>query len=415
MDSVVELDAGRENAVARRNAMLYAACQAFNGAAAPISISLGGLAGSYLLAADKSLATAPVTGFNVGLALAALPAAMLMRHVGRRRGFMAGAVIGIAGMLLAAHALLRHDFWLFAMGLVVTGIAAGFTQQYRFAAADRGTPDFKPKAISWVLVGGVAAAIIGPQLVLATRDMLAPVPFAGAFLAGTLLFAVSILVMSFLEPSRPAEAGQALEPVAAPAAGGRSLIEIALQPRFAVAVLCATVSYAVMSFLMTAAPLAMVGCGFSVDESTLGIQWHVMAMFAPSFFTGSLIARFGKEAIVAAGLVILAACAVVALMGIELTHFWGSLILLGIGWNFGFIGATAMVTETYRPEEKAKAQGANDMILFTTVAFASFMSGKTLNSHGWEVINLSVFPIITIALVALAWLVLRGDRNAAAA
>lgn len=402
MDSVADLQAAEENAVARKNAMLYAACQAFNAAAAPISISLGGLAGSYLLAADKSLATAPVTGFNVGLALAALPAAMLMRLVGRKRGFMAGAFIGIVGLLFAAYAIVRHDFWMFALGLVVTGIAAGFTQQYRFAAADRGTPDFKAKAISWVLVGGVASAIIGPQLVLATRDLLAPIPFAGAFLSGTLLFAASLIVMLFLEPSVAPSVKQSFA-----RSDARSLFAIVSQPRFAVAVLCATVSYAVMSFLMTAAPLAMVGCGFTIDESTLGIQWHVLAMFVPSFFTGSLIARFGKELIVAIGLVILALCAVVALMGIELTHFWGSLILLGIGWNFGFIGGTSMVTETYRPSEKAKAQGANDFILFGTVAFASFMSGRTLNTYGWEVINLSVFPMITLALVALGWLVLR--------
>jgi MFS family permease len=412
MDSAVELSAAEENAVARRSAFLYAACQAFNGAAAPISISLAGLAGSYMLGNDKSLATAPVTGFMVGLALAALPAALLMRRIGRRRGFMVGAVIGIAGMLLAAYAIVRHDFWFFAAALVVTGSAAGFTQQYRFAAADRGTPDFKPKAISWVLAGGVAAAIIGPQVVLATRDLLAPVPFAGAFLSGTLLFAVSLVILSFLAPSGYAE-GRAAEPVVT--SGGRSLSEIITQPRFVVAVLCATTSYAVMSFLMTAAPLAMIGCGFTVNESTLGIQWHVMAMFAPSFFTGNLISRFGKETIVAIGLVILAICAVVALMGIELTHFWGSLILLGLGWNFGFIGATSMITETYRPEEKAKAQGANDFILFTTVAFASFMSGKTLNAYGWEVINLSVFPIITLALIALGWLVLARPGTGQAA
>lgn len=386
--------------------MLYSACQAFNGAAAPISISLGGLVGSYMLAADKSLATAPVTGFNVGLALAALPAAMLMRRIGRKRGFMSGAVIGIAGMLFSAWAIIRGDFWLFALGLVICGTAAGFTQQYRFAAADRGTPDFKPKAISWVLAGGVAAAIIGPQVVLWTRDLLAPIPFAGAFLSGSLLFAASLVVMSFLAPSATTAAATAVA-----ADTGRPILDIVRQPRFIVAVLCGTSSYAVMSFLMTAAPLAMVGCGFSVDESTLGIQWHVMAMFAPSFFTGNLIARFGKETIVATGLVILAACAIVALMGIELANFWGSLILLGLGWNFGFIGATAMVTDTYRIEEKAKAQGANDFILFTTVAFASFMSGQTLNAYGWDVINMLVFPIIVTCLAGLGWLVTHENRH----
>ncbi|MCG6857850.1 MAG: MFS transporter [Salaquimonas sp.] len=403
------LSAAEENAVARKNALLYAACQAFNGAAAPVSISLGALAGSYMLAADKSLATAPVTGYNVGVALASLPAAMIMRSIGRKRGFMSGALIGICGMILAAYAIVHGNFWLFAVALAVNGMAGSFTQQYRFAATDRGTPDYKAKAISWVLVGGVAAAIIGPQLVLLTRDLLAPVPFAGAYMSGTLLFAISLVVMTFLESSKPASraavASEAAD--AAPADTGRPLFAIITQPRFMVAVLCGTSSFALMSFLMTAAPLAMIGCGYSVDESTLGIQWHVMAMFAPSFFTGSLIARLGKELIVAIGLVILAACGVVALMGIELANFWGSLILLGIGWNFGFIGATAMVTETYRPEEKAKAQGANDFILFGTVAFASFMSGQLLNAYGWNVLNLLVFPIVVICLISLGWLVTR--------
>ena len=402
------LSAAEENAVARKNALLYAACQAFNGAAAPVSISLGGLTGSYLLAADKSLATAPVTGYNVGMAIAALPAAMLMRRLGRKHGFMSGALVGIVGMLISAWAIVRQDFWLFAFALAVNGISGGFTQQYRFAAADRGTPDYKAKAISWVLAGGVAAAIIGPQLVLWTRDLLAPVPFAGAYLSGTLLFAISLVVMTFLEPSKSSASAAARSPAqaeAGPPDTGRSLGQIMAQPRFIVAVLCGTSSFALMSFLMTAAPLAMIGCGYSVDESTLGIQWHVMAMFAPSFFTGNLIARFGKEAIVATGLVILAACGAVALMGVELANFWGSLILLGVGWNFGFIGATAMVTETYAPEEKAKAQGANDFILFGTVAFASFMSGQLLNAYGWNVLNMLVFPIVVICLAALGWLV----------
>lgn len=405
----VPLSAAEENAVARKNALLYAACQAFNGAGAPVSISLGALTGSYLLAVDKSLATAPVTGYNIGVALASLPAAMLMRRIGRKRGFMTGAVFGIVGMLFAAWAIVNHEFWLFAIALAVNGIAGSFTQQYRFAAADRGTHDYKAKAISWVLAGGIAAAVIGPQLVLWTRDLLSPVPFAGAYLSGTLLFAISLIVMTFLEPSKPARVkGEPAAPkVQVKEDTGRPLREIISQPRFIVAVLCGTSSYALMSFLMTAAPLAMIGCGFTVDESTLGIQWHVMAMFAPSFFTGNLIARFGKELIIAIGLIILAACGAVALMGIELANFWGSLILLGIGWNFGFIGATAMVTETYAPEEKAKAQGANDFILFGTVAFASLMSGQLLNSYGWNLLNMLVFPVVGICLAALGWLVTR--------
>ena len=398
-----------ENAAARRNAWLYAACQAFSSASAPVSIALGGLAGSYLLAGDKSLATAPVTGFNIGVALAALPAAMLMRRIGRRFGFMTGAIIGIAGLLVATGALMLHSFWLFCLGLMLTGSANGFAQQFRFAAADQGTPDFRAKAISIVLIGGVAAAIIGPQMVLFTRDLLAPVPFAGAFLSGTLLFAASLVVMTFLEPSIPPKPEKGVE-----IDTGRPLSVIMLQPRFVVAVICAIGSYAMMSLVMTAAPLAMIGCGFTVDQATLGIQWHVLAMFAPSFFTGQLITRFGKERIVALGLAILVACACVALAGIELANFWLALVLLGLGWNFGFIGSTAMITETYQPAERGKAQGANDFLLFGAVAVASLMSGRTMNAFGWGAVNIIVFPVVAICFGALLWLVwLERPRSAA--
>ncbi len=403
-----DLQAADENAVARRNATLYATCQAFGGAAGPINIALGGISGSYLLAADKSLATLPVSGYTLGIALGALPAAMLMRAVGRKAGFMGGAAIGIAGLMLAAWALWVHSFWLFALALTLSGVAGAFVQQYRFAAADRGTASFKAKAISWVLVGGIFAAILGPQTVIWTKDLLLPVPFAGAFLSGTALIAVSLVVLAFLAPSHPG--GVQTGPSAAPA---RPLREIVRQPRFMVAVLCGTAAYALMALVMTAAPLAMIGCGFTADESTLGIQWHVLAMFVPSFFTGQLIGRFGKTPIVATGLIILVGCGLLALAGVELFNFWGALILLGVGWNFGFIGATAMVTDTYRFEEKGKAQGANDFILFGTVAFASFMSGQMLNAWGWGAVNWTIFPVVLLALMALGWLV-RVEREVAA-
>ncbi|MCU0791171.1 MAG: MFS transporter [Nitratireductor sp.] len=401
-----EAEQRSENDIARKNAWLYSLCQAFTGSSAPISIALGGLAGAYLLGTDKSLATAPVTGFNVGVALAALPAAMIMRRIGRRLGFMAGAVIGIAGLLVAAGALILHSFWLFCLGLLLTGSANGFAQQFRFAAADRGTPAFRAKAISIVLIGGVAAAIIGPQVVLWTRDLLSPIPFAGAFLAGTLLFGASLVTMSFID-SRPVSQTGA---VGEEAEAARPLAAIMSQPKFIVAVLCAIGSYSMMSLVMTAAPLAMIGCGFSIDDATLGIQWHVLAMFAPSFFTGNLIARFGKERVIATGMAILSGCAAVALAGITLANFWGALVLLGVGWNFAFIGSTAMITETYRPSEKSKAQGANDLLLFGSVALASLMSGHTLETYGWQAVNLIVFPVVLLCLAALGWLASR-KRN----
>ncbi|MEL7229833.1 MAG: MFS transporter [Pseudomonadota bacterium] len=390
------------NKSARRNALILATAQAFCGSAAPISIALGGLAGMYLLGDDKSLATAPVTGYNIGVAVGALPAAMLMAQVGRRLGFMSGSIIGIMGAFISCYALIIANFGLFCLGMACSGLGSSFVQQFRFAAADEGTEDFKPKAISWVLAGGVFAAIIGPQAAIFFRDMFAPVEFAGAYFAGAFLIFGGLLVLSLLKFEKPPTREERKN-----ADTGRPLPVIMAQPRFMVSVLCAVGAFALMAYVMTGAPLAMALCGFDVDQSTLGIQWHVIAMFGPSFFTGNLIARFGKERIVAAGMIILAACSVVALLGISLANFYVALILLGVGWNFGFIGATAMLTDCYRPEEKAKAQGANDFILFGSVAVASFMSGATLNAFGeggWDAINYVVFPVVALCLLGLLWL-----------
>lgn len=386
---------------ARRTALILASSQAIVGSASSICISIGGLAGYYLLAADKSLATAPVTGFNVGVALGALPAAALIRRAGPRGGFMLGTVITAIGGVVATWALFQGLFWAFALGLLVVGCGGAFVQQLRFAAADNAPPAFKARAISFVMAGGVITAIIGPQIVIFTHELLAPVQFAGAFAAIVVLAAIGALNLSLLR-DRPAAGAAAVDAGAQPA---RPLAEIIVQPRFLVALLCGVGSFALMSFVMTGAPLAMVGCGFSADEATLGISWHVMAMFGPSFFTGRLIHRFGVERIVAFGLLLLIACAVVALSGIALWQFWTSLILLGLGWNFGFIGATAMVADTYRPSEKGKAQGFHDFVLFGTVAFSSLMAGTVYNAWGWEMLNWVVFPVAVICLGALGALV----------
>lgn len=386
---------------AQRSAFIFAAAMAVVGSAAPISISMGALAGHYLLDADKALASAPVTGFTVGVALGALPAAAILRMIGQRSGFMLGTIITALGGGIATLGLFRGDFWLFTIGLLVVGLGGAFVQQLRFAAADNAPPEFKAKAISFVLAGGVVTAILGPQIVIFTRELFAPVMFAGSFAAIIGLAAVGAVILSFLRPA----AAATVAGVNAESEPARPLMEIVRQPRFAVALLCAVSTYALMSFVMTGAPLAMVGCGFSPDEATLGISWHVMAMFAPSFVTGRLISRFGAERIVAAGLVLLIGCAVVALSGIALWQFWTALILLGLGWNFGFIGATAMVANTYRPSEKGKAQGFHDFVLFSSVAFASLMSGVAYNSHGWDLLNWIIFPVSAVCLVALGWLV----------
>jgi MFS family permease len=392
---------------ARRTAIILASSQAIVGSAAPISIALGALAGHYLLDADKSLATAPVTGYTVGVAVGAIPAAWVIKQLGQRFGFMTGTLATALGGIVATAALYQMSFWLFVAGLVIVGLGGSFVQQFRFAAADDAPPEFKAKAISFVLAGGVVTAIIGPQIVIFTRELLAPVMFAGSFAAIVGLAAIGATILAFLRVrDRNAERAKA---VGLPA---RPLGEIVRQPQFFVGLLCAVGSYALMSFVMTGAPLAMVGCGFSTDEATLGISWHVMAMFAPSFFTGALIQRFGKEAIVAFGLALLIGCALVALSGIALWQFWTALILLGLGWNFGFIGATAMVAGAYRESEKGKVQGLHDFILFGSVAFASLMSGTVYNHYGWDMLNWIVFPVTAVCVVALVGLMMmRGGRS----
>ncbi|MER8830748.1 MFS transporter [Mesorhizobium sp. M0938] len=403
MTAIVAVEAVKE---ARRTAFILAASQAIIGSAAPIAISLGALAGQHLLDADKSLATAPVTGFNLGVALGSLPAAAIIRWLGQRDGFMTGTIVTALGGLIATLALFHPSFWLFAFGLTVIGVGGAFVQQFRFAAADNATPEFKARAISFVLAGGVVTAILGPQIVIFTRDLFLPVMFAGSFASILVLAAVGAAILSFLHV--PASATGKAEIAGSDA---RPLSEIVTRPRFVAALFCAVGSYALMSFVMTGAPLAMVGCGLSTDDATLGISWHVMAMFAPSFFTGSLIHRFGAERIVAAGLVLLIGCAVVALSGLALWQFWTALILLGLGWNFGFIGATAMVADSYRPSEKGKVQGFHDFVLFGSVAFASLMSGAVYNAWGWEMLNWIIFPVTVLCFVALGALKMTSLRG----
>jgi MFS family permease len=382
-----------DDTIARHNARVLSAAQALGGANPAIVISLGGLVGQ-ILAEDKQYATLPVSLINLGLALGTIPAAMLMRQVGRRAGYVFGAILGILAGAVAAYGIAAAAFAIFCLGTFIAGFYGSFVQSYRFAATDAATAGFKARAISWVMVGGLAAGVIGPQIVIWTRDAVPGVPFAGGFLGQAALALLTIPVVALLRPA----------PVSiASGAGGRPLGEIMRQPRFVIAVVTGLVSYGLMSFMMTAAPLAMVNCGLPVSTAALGIQWHILAMFGPSFLTGRLIERFGKERVTATGLVLIAAAAVVALMGLTVAHFWISLILLGIGWNFGFIGATALVTDCHRPEERAKVQAANDFLVFGSVAVASFSSGKLLNVGGWETVAWLVFPPVALALAMLAW------------
>ncbi len=389
-------------AAARRNIRLLVAAQSLGGAAPPIIISLGGIVGQKL-ASSPTLATLPVSLYNLGLALSTIPAAMLMRRLGRRAAYVLGALLGCVSALVAALGVLRGNFELFCIGTAMAGFYGACVQSYRFAASDAVEPPERPKAISRIMVGGLAAAVIGPQVVIWTRDAWPAAPFAGSFLGQAALALLALPLLWRLRMPPPQRV--AVESTA------RSLAAIALSPVFVVAAAAGVVSYGLMAFIMTAAPMAMIGCGHTVGEAALGIQWHVLAMFAPSFFTGHLVTRFGKITITALGLALIAAAGLLALAGLELLHFWGSLVLLGLGWNFGFIGATAMVTQTYTAAERAKVQALNDFLVFGTVAVASFGSGRLLNTAGWETINLLMQPLVAVVLAMLGWLAWREYRE----
>lgn len=389
---------------ARRNLGLLIAAQSLGAASAPIIISLGGIVGQ-MLASRPALATLPVSLYSLGLALSTLPAAFLMRRLGRRVAYVMGALLAVVSGGVAATGIVQGSFLLFCLGTALAGYYGANVQSYRFAAADTVAPPLRAQAISLIMIGGLVAAVIGPQAVIWTRDAWPGAPFAGSFAAQAVLALLALpLLLALRMPTGAAHASTA--GAAQTDAEARSLGAIARDSRFIIAVSAGVVSYGLMAFIMTAAPMAMVGCGHTVGEAALGIQWHVLAMFAPSFFTGRLITRFGKTQVTAAGLLLIAASGLLALAGLELLHFWGALVLLGVGWNFGFIGATALLTEVYRQEnaaERAKVQAFNDFLMFGVVAVASFGSGSLLGSAGWDVINALMLPLIAIVLALLAW------------
>lgn len=381
---------------------LLVAAQALGGAAAPVIISLGGLVGQWL-SSSPAMATLPVSLFNLGLALSTIPAAWLIRRRGRRRAYLLGGLTAIVAGLIAAMGILQQSFVIFCIGTALAGFYNAFVHSYRFAAADLVPPAEQPKAISKIMIGGLFAAMIGPQVVILTRNIWIGAPFAASFLAqaGLAVLALPILWSLRLPPPRVHVSGGT----------GRPLSIIARQPAFIVAVSAAVVSYGLMAFIMTAAPMAMIGSGFNISDATLGIQWHVLAMFAPSFFTGHLIHRLGAILVTAVGMLLIASSALLAMAGLELIHFWGSLILLGVGWNFGFIGATSLLTRVYEQGEQAKVQALNDFLMFGTVAVASFGAGQLLHQVGWARINALALPAIGVVLVMLVGLALLQRRT----
>lgn len=382
---------------ARRAAIILSIVSALAGSAGPIAIGASGIIALTLLPPNAvALATLPASAFIVGSALASIPAAFLMRRVGRRAGFIVGLLFAVAGSVAGALSIIATTFSGFVASLFIVGASSAFVQQYRFAAADAAEPSFKPRAISWVLASGVISGIIGPQIVI-NSGVVVPSsipPAAGAFLILAALNLVGAVIMLRLDvpPPPPAVAG-----------GGRPLREIVFEPRFLVALLSAVASYSMMTFVMTATPLAMVGHSHTIADSQVAITWHVIAMFLPSFVTGALVTRFGKGRIAATGFLLIAAAAAVGLTGTGFAQFVFGLVLLGVGWNFGFIAATAMLTELYRPEEAFKVQALNEFVLFGIVAVASFGSGGLLATAGWTVINVIVLPIIGVCLGMIGW------------
>lgn len=389
---------------ARRNVLVLVLAQAILGAQMPMIFTIAGLAGQSL-AANACWATLPISLMVIGSMLSATPLSAIMQRYGRRAGFALGAFMGALGAAVGAWGLMTSSFPLFLLGALFSGTYMSAQGFYRFAAADTASDAFRPKAISWVMAGGLLSAVVGPQLVKVTAESMV-VPFLGTYLAviglnlgGALLF----LGLDIPTPAKPVPGADR----------GRSRIELLKSPRIAVAVICATVSYALMNLVMTSSPLAVVGCGFSTGDAADVVTAHVLAMYAPSFVTGHIIARIGVERVVALGLLILAAAGAVAVAGVELENFFIALILLGVGWNFGFIGATTMLTSAYRPEERGRMQGLNDFIVFGGVTLASFSSGGLMNCSGgsvqagWAAVNIAMLPFLALAGGALIWLWLR--------
>ena len=399
-----ELIAG--DRLARRNALVLAVAQGLAGGNNIVIVSTAGIIAG-VFAGDRGLATVPASTLIAGMWVGTLPVGYLAKRYGRRTAYVVGAGFGaLAGLTLALAAYLA-SFGLLCLGAGFGGLYAAAHQSYRFAAADTASDRFKPRAISWVLAGGMFAGLFGSQLVIATKDIWPQYLFAASYLAQAAVAVAAAGVLWLLRAPPPVAS-------AAPAGEGRPLVELFRQPRLIVAVLCGVASYSMMNLIMTSAPIAMIDCNHSITDATLGLQWHVMAMYGPSFFTGTLITRFGIDRVIWSGLAIMAAAMAVAITGSTVWHFWGALVLLGTGWNFAFIGATAMVTQCHRPNERNKVQAVNDFLVFGAMAVGSFSSGQILANYGWTAVNEVGLPIIITAGGLLAWVTLARREEVAA-
>ncbi|MEW9920707.1 MFS transporter [Marimonas sp. MJW-29] len=398
---------------AKRNVAVLVAAQAFLGSQITMIFVIGGLAGQQL-SPIVCLATLPISMIVFGSMTTAPWLSPLMQRHGRRTGFLIGASGGLIGAAICAYALTISNFWVFLVGSYLTGIYMSSQGFFRFAAADTASDAFRPKAISYVMAGGLISAVIGPQLVsvLTAGPDATVMRFFPVYLAAMTLNVLGMALFFLLDIPKPP-----VPSVDAPK--GRSRMELLTTPRIAVAVICGMVSYALMNLVMTSTPLAVVGCGFAVADASNVVTSHVLAMFAPSFFTGHLIARFGVEKIMGLGIAILAAAGAVALSGVDLPHFFVALVLLGLGWNFGFIGATTMLAGAHAPHERGRMQGLNDLLVFGGVTFASLASGGLMNCSGgdavtgWAAVNMAMIPFLMLAGASLIWLVMRPKTTAA--
>lgn len=386
----------------RRPVVILSVAQALYLSALSVIFTFSGLVGATL-APMPSLATLPLALSTVVTAVTTIPASILMARIGRRAGFQLGALVGAAGAGFAAWGIAGSNFALFCFGNALIGVFQASAMYYRFAAADLAVPEFRPKAVSWVLAGGVAAAVVGPEVAARTRALVPAAEYMGAYLAAALLAFLSIAVLTALRAPPSALEAHA-------SARGRPLLVIMRQPVFVVAALNAAVAYIVMSFVMTASPLAVVAAGHGVDAAAGVTRWHLVGMFAPSFFTGGLIARFGVLPILVAGGLILSTSLAIALSGAALLAFQVALLLLGVGWNFLFIGGTTLLTEAYEPAERARTQAANEFLVFGTTALATLTAGIIQTGQGWATVNFAAIPALLIAGFATAWFLAQRSR-----
>jgi len=389
--------------LAVRNVFVLAGCQALLQTGMVMIITSGGLAG-YMLATDKSLATLPISFLMIGTMITTIPASLFMGRFGRRAGFWIGTLFGAASAILAVTSLANGWFWTFCFAHIFYGAYQGFGQFYRFAAAEAATPEYRSRAISYVLLGAAVAAIVGPPLVAYTKDFATSGAFIATYSAIIVLSFAATVVVSFINLPKPVEQKSDIP--------ARPVSVVVRQPTFLVAVIVAAVGFGVMNLAMTATPIAMAHHQHSMTETAFVIQWHVLGMFLPSFFTGSLIARFGAPKIMLTGVGLLLCHVTVALSGVEFLHFASALVLLGVGWNFTFLGGTTLVTETYRPSEKAWTQGIFDFTVFTTVVISSFASGALLHLFGWTGVNMLALPLLLAAGTAPVAYVLWSRRQA---